>query len=560
MATGSLVYVHGASDRQAQVDDQVQRIELGLRRARLPLTIVPARWGEEVGARLDDIELALPMLAGVADGSPVDSPSDSRSLRALLADGPLSELERLTRDAQRIGGAALGDGRRESDQLLEICRTEVGAPGELLPLATGEATPLGEACRVAAERVGSSAQYGAAHAAPVPETELVAAAGRAVAASVASDAARPLEMIATVQLRIAEAVVGAAAATLLAGYLGIDVGPGLKRWATDVLLPHRARLVRDAALGPADILLYQRDGAPMRAVVARALNQARARGGPVVALGNSLGGIILVDLLAESASPKPDLLVTVGSQAPLLHTFGGLRSGSADRPPFQPWLNIYDRRDLLGFVAGPVWPAEAGIVDREVDLGVGFPDAHGSTYLANDQVYRHILEHPALGSGSSEPDPGRQRFSVLIDPTSRLLLRLLFGVMEETAYVEINGELMARFGWFGMHTPLSNVRSWHIEGPWSRITAIGVRRSIRHGDVTFGGNHRGGVRLDFIERVRWLIFRTPALYVTPADLEGFAEALAARGSPGGDDRSTTDASAGAAGSTTAGAEKQELAD
>lgn len=130
-----------------------------------------------------------------------------------------------------------------------------------------------------------------------------------------------------------------------------------------------------------------------------------------------------------------------------------------------------------------------------------------------------------------------QRFAIRIGPRSRLLLRLFFGVREDNAFVEVGDELGAHFGWFQLRTPLSNVRSWRIEGPWMWITAIGVRRSIRHGDVTFGGNHTSGVRLDFKERVHWHIFSVPALFVTVADLEGFAAALTASGIAGKDVRS-----------------------
>jgi hypothetical protein len=54
--------------------------------------------------------------------------------------------------------------------------------------------------------------------------------------------------------------------------------------------------------------------------------------------------------------------------------------------------------------------------------------------------------------------------------------------------------------------------------------------------VTFGGNHRGGVRVDFKERVPFGALRIPALYVTVEDLEGFAAALAGRNIPGEDAR------------------------
>ncbi|HUG49358.1 MAG TPA: hypothetical protein VMP67_13230 [Candidatus Limnocylindria bacterium] len=537
---GTLVYVHGARDRRVEVDDHVARIERALSLAGLPLDVLPARWGEEAGASLEHIEQVLPLLGARSTGTPLEEPSpmprDDGMLRVLLHEGPLAELEQMgrgtpagSRDAQR----------READQLLEICRTDIGSPGELITLASGGTASLAQACRLASATVEASPAYTAAHAGPVGESELVAAAGRAVAASVAAQAAQPLDVLQAVQLRIAEAVMGAAAATLLAGYLGIDVGAGLKRWATDVLLPHRARLMRDAALGPADVLLYQRDGARMRGVVARTLAEARSRGGPVLALGNSLGGIILVGLLAEPAAPKPDLLVTVGSQAPLLSLIGALEplDGTGSRSLFAPWLNVYDRRDLLGFVAGGVWPNQPDITDREVDLGVGFPDAHGATYLSHADVYRHIRDHPALNGAPGAGAPPAQRFPIRLGPRSRPLLRLLFGVKEENAYVELNDALDARFGWFSLRIPLANVKSWSIEGPWLWLTAIGVRRGLLAGDLTFGGNHKGGVRLDFHEPVRWAAFlRTPALYVTVADMEGLAAALSARGIPGEDKR------------------------
>jgi hypothetical protein len=119
------------------------------------------------------------------------------------------------------------------------------------------------------------------------------------------------------------------------------------------------------------------------------------------------------------------------------------------------------------------------------------------------------------------------------------VLRLLFGVRAENAYVDLDEDVDARFGRFRVRTPVANVASWRIEGPWRWITAIGVRRSVRHGDLTFGGNHAGGVRIDFRERVRSSPFWIPALYVTVDDLDGLAAALAARGIPGEDARRTS---------------------
>ena len=133
----------------------------------------------------------------------------------------------------------------------------------------------------------------------------------------------------------------------------------------------------------------------------------------------------------------------------------------------------------------------------------------------------------------------RRRFPIRIGRRSRPLLRL-FGVRDGNAYVDLEddllGDLDARFGFYRVSTPVTNLASWRIEGPWLWITAIGVRTSIRYRDVTFGGSHHGGVRVDFKERVPFGFLRIPALYVTVEDLEGLAAALSALGIPGEDVR------------------------
>lgn len=130
-----------------------------------------------------------------------------------------------------------------------------------------------------------------------------------------------------------------------------------------------------------------------------------------------------------------------------------------------------------------------------------------------------------------------RRFAYRLGSRSRPVLRL-FGVTGAAdAWVDLDDDsLAARFGWMRATTPIANIRQWRIEGPWRWITAIGIRRSVRHGDFTFGGSHLGGVRLDFHEPIRLGRFKPTALYLTVEDLEGFADALAARGIPGIDAR------------------------
>lgn len=126
-----------------------------------------------------------------------------------------------------------------------------------------------------------------------------------------------------------------------------------------------------------------------------------------------------------------------------------------------------------------------------------------------------------------------QRFPMHLGRRSRLVL-LLFGVRPSNAYVVLtDDELDAHFGFFRFRTATSNLASWRIEGPWRWITAIGVRFSVRHHDLTFGGTNRGGVRVDFREPVSKFGVSVPALYVTVEDVDGFAAALAERGVPRG---------------------------
>ena len=130
-----------------------------------------------------------------------------------------------------------------------------------------------------------------------------------------------------------------------------------------------------------------------------------------------------------------------------------------------------------------------------------------------------------------------ERFGFRLDRRTRPVL-WVFGVRGvENAFVDLDDvTLDATFGWAHVSVPLTNIVSWRIEGPWRSITAIGIRMSIRHRDITFGGSARGGVRLDFRERVRLGPTRMPALYVTVDDLEGLAAALKARGIAGVDAR------------------------
>ena len=137
----------------------------------------------------------------------------------------------------------------------------------------------------------------------------------------------------------------------------------------------------------ADVIGYHEHRESIQAVLRGELAKAgrAARGKPVLPVGLSLGGIALVDVVASWPDAPVEACVTVGSQAPLLYTFDAIPSmpyDEADPPRLPvPWLNVYDSRDFLSFVAEPLFRRSDGlasVVDLRVQSGRDFPRSHSA--------------------------------------------------------------------------------------------------------------------------------------------------------------------------------------
>ena len=137
----------------------------------------------------------------------------------------------------------------------------------------------------------------------------------------------------------------------------------------------------------ADVIGYQLHRESVQKVLRTELTKARRAAGkrPVLPIALSLGGIALVDLLASWPEAPVEACVTVGSQAPLLYTFNAIPSmpyDEADPPRLPvPWLNVYDSRDFLSFVAEPLFRRSDGlasVVDLRVSSGKDFPRSHSA--------------------------------------------------------------------------------------------------------------------------------------------------------------------------------------
>ncbi len=165
----------------------------------------------------------------------------------------------------------------------------------------------------------------------------------------------------------------------------------LQTRGTQFVRERRTQIMEDyAAPFLADIAFYLRHGREVRHFVA---NELRAVEPPVIAIGHSLGGIVLVDLLSGADRFPVELLVTAGTQAPLLYALRALDRLTPDNPdvqPFTPWLNFYNPNDFLAFCAERVFPPREGIHDIAIEPpGIPFPAAH-SAYWTQNRIYERI--------------------------------------------------------------------------------------------------------------------------------------------------------------------------
>lgn len=426
---GTLVFVHGTGVRQEGWGPTWRRVqEHSWEIIGQDLDFIGCPWGPELGVDLERVQQTLPAdpaAKSAAAGEPSPDEVDA-ALWALLIEDPLFELRLAVEGA--AGPATVRVGRLPPDQeAFELLRGLSERAGEL-PLTGGEAVfeiPAGDIA-AAARTVADSPELQKAAIAigDARDPGLVQAAARAVAATAL--AAHRTDPPGAAPAELYDAGRRDRLVDLLAAALAPGQAKGAFSWLKDrakgfalrkatQIAVDRRRGLQGASTAPiGDILYYQRRGGEIAAYVAERLRAAAARP-PVVAVGHSLGGIILVDLLSRAGAPPVDLLVTAGSQAPMLYAIDSLeqiRWGQAQPAPFTPWLNIYNRQDFLSFCAARVFAGADGtdgtdgtsgaagarrIQDEEVDPGVPFPESH-SAYWTHGKVYELIRDAwPAAG-------------------------------------------------------------------------------------------------------------------------------------------------------------------
>lgn len=416
MLRGTLVFVHGTGVRKEGWVETFGRVQDYGRQYGLDgVHFVGCPWGPDVGVPVDYIAGTLPPEVITRDALEVHQASEQEietAIWSLLIEDPLFEL-RLVGEGGSVGeeDGAVVVGALRADQaavsMLQAFRSRVAS----LDLSRMGATADMIAAEIvdAADAVGNAPELlkAAQAAGKASDPDFITAVARSIVAHVLArhrfdppGAAPPILFDNKLRQALVERVDDALAPIATRGLLSAWIKEKVKGFAVQRASSwvesrrHGFMGMSTPAIG--DVLFYQRRGDVFRRYVASRL-QGLER--PVVAVGHSLGGIILVDLLSGPDAPPVDLLVTAGSQSPMLYAIdalGTIRWGQEKPRPFTPWLNIYNRQDFLSFVAGRVFPGVSGITDAEVDPGVPFPESH-SSYWYTSRTYELIGEHwPAL--------------------------------------------------------------------------------------------------------------------------------------------------------------------
>ena len=386
MVAPTVLFIHGTGVREQKFTSAFTQITAGLARVRSDLRTERCYWGA-IGAEL-------------LTAAPAEAGSQAREQDPADEHGVPEEEKELARWARLF-----------VDPLFEIRLRQVGGPepGGLFDPAVEElvrALPTQPGVAAALASLGLAGHFADAIDWVTGSDEFVSVFDRATGSDGATDDMLSRALVARCLAAAAEAdgteLAGAARDRLLgavqAGFGRPDRAPEgiLGRLAMDLAFraagPYLRRRQREYVRLLSDILLYQARGDAIRAFVRARIRELPE---PVVLLAHSLGGIVAFDLLAADHAAGLDhvrMLVTVGSQVPLLYELGALPSGLSYPSPLPahfrpPWINVYDRRDMLAFTGSELFGERCR--DLRVDTRTPFPTAHGA-YWDHEDFYRQL--------------------------------------------------------------------------------------------------------------------------------------------------------------------------
>ncbi|MFC8529228.1 hypothetical protein [Nocardia sp. NPDC057227] len=392
----TVIFVHGTGVREKSYAGSFRLVREKAAQYWPEVTVLPCFWGEKLGVSLDAAAATVPDYDLTrANELPADEWRDERWV--LLEADPVYELRLLAvANAGQVRFELPGSEITAQDRLNTYLRWSDGL-ADLADLVEQHGIPVDLFMGAVREVFGSAPARDAIELLAGGETEgeLREALSRAVtaAAMICADAgvagSFPIDAIGR----------DAIARAVLDGLNGADLGIGqtLLRVSADLALRlgvsqaierHRGMITDRVMPFGGDVLRYLAHGEPLRRFIA---DTVRSVPRPVVLMAHSLGGIACLDLVRLGMA-RVDLLVTVGSQGSYLCSLGALPSapsGNVGDPTMPPWVNVYDPRDLLSYLAVPIF-GEA-VEDLEIRSGAPFPRAH-SAYFASDLFYTTLRD------------------------------------------------------------------------------------------------------------------------------------------------------------------------
>jgi hypothetical protein len=130
-----------------------------------------------------------------------------------------------------------------------------------------------------------------------------------------------------------------------------------------------------------------------------------------------------------------------------------------------------------------------------------------------------------------------QEFPFAFDLRYARFLQLL-GISPASARVIVTDHTLdARFGWWRVVTPLTNISGTAITGPYQPLKVIGPRLSLADRGLSFGTGTDRGLCVLFHRPIPGIepfgVIRHPGLTMTVTDPERLAGVLAIQGWPSG---------------------------
>lgn len=382
----TVIFIHGTGVRPPHTEALNARVTASLAEAAPGVRVVPLDWGEPYGARLAAGGASIPPDgAGATERDAESEEDDEAAVWERLYRDPEAELAlaaTLGTSGAIPPGAAFPD-EEFRERLAALAARDGSVAPELGPGLGARASALARSPLLspAAEALDRE------ELAPLLARALAAA---VIGAALAEDA--PVLCDGTTRDAAVDRIareLGATEPGSTRGPVGRLIGRPVLRLGSRYAVRRRRALTGAVHPAAGDVLTFLVRGGPLCTALRELVAAVEP---PVVLLGHSLGGIIALDTLIEAPLPGVRLLVTVGSQGPFLYETGALPH--LDHPEPLPahvpgWLNIHDRRDLLGFAAAPVFPGRAE--DIATDNRQPFPVAH-SAYWSDPAVYRAIAE------------------------------------------------------------------------------------------------------------------------------------------------------------------------